>query len=114
MWMLPATGDEHGYLAGQPIVNYSLPHIRYDNNTSGHAQWSPEGTRLARVPATTAKRRYGQPGFLLVAHFTALKPSKPHPVVSSQPGAWAPSPETYQGALPSRARRRSPGRGVAA
>src|ERR1700688_2967645 len=37
--------------------------------------------------------------FLLVAHLTALKPSRPLAAVSSQPGSWAPPPTAYHGAM---------------
>jgi hypothetical protein len=97
MWVLPASGDQGGALAGEPIVDYRVPHIFVTNNLVGWPQWSPNGTMLA-LNTTNNKPGTGYPPhapFLLVAHFTALTPTKPLPTVSSQPGSWAPSATAY-------------------
>jgi hypothetical protein len=101
IWVLPSTGDHGGALAGEPIVYSRVPHVFVTNNLVGWAQWSPSGTMLA-LNTTNNSPGAGYPPhapFLLVAHFTALKPTKPLPAVSSQPGAWASSPGEYHPAL---------------
>ncbi|MFM0646146.1 hypothetical protein PQR14_17620 [Paraburkholderia bryophila] len=97
VWLLPASGDQGGSIAGQPIVYYRDPNVHVTNNLVGWAQWSPDGTMLAlnTINDTTATSA----PYLLVAHFTVLEPSAPLPVVSSQPGSWAPAPGDYHGPL---------------
>jgi hypothetical protein len=101
MWVLPSGGDRGGALAGEPIVYYRVPHVFVTNNLVGWAQWSPSGTMLA-LNTTNNSPGAGYPPhapFLLVAHFTALRPTRPQPAVSSQPGSWAPAPAEYHPAL---------------
>jgi len=101
MWVLPSSGDRGGALAGEPIVYYRVHHVFVTNNLVGWSQWSPNGTMLA-LNTTNNSPGTGYPPhapFLLVAHFSALKPTKPLPAVSSQPGSWAPSPTEYHPAL---------------
>jgi len=97
MWILPANGDRHAAILGQPITYDRVPHVFVTNNLVGRAQWSPDGTRLA-LNTTDEASGTGYPQhapFLLVAHFTSLKPSKPIAPASSTPGSWAPSPTSY-------------------
>lgn len=97
MWVLPSSGDRGGTLAGQPIVDYAVPHVFVTNNLTGWPQWSPDGTRLAlNTTSNTAGPGYpAHAPFVLVARFGAMKASKPLPAVSSQPGSWAVAPADY-------------------
>jgi hypothetical protein len=97
IWVLPSSGDRDGTLAGQPIVDYRVPHVFVTNNLTGWPQWSPNGTMLA-LNTTNNLPGAGYPAhapFLLVAHFTARRPTRPPPAVSSQPGSWAVAPTDY-------------------
>jgi hypothetical protein len=97
IWVLPSSGDDHAKLLGQPIVYYRVPHVFVTNNLTGWPQWSPNGTMLA-LNTTNNEPGSGYPAhapFVLVAHFTALKATKPLPAVSSEPGSWAVSPTAY-------------------
>ena len=103
MWLLPATGDQGGTLAGQPIVSYDYPDVSVTNNLTGAPQWSPDGTMLA-LNTNLTKQPYDPPRgrnapFLLVADLTSRQPAKPLRTVSSGVGAWAPAPTDYHGAL---------------
>jgi hypothetical protein len=103
MWLLPASGDQNGTLAGQPIVSYAYPDVTVTNNLTGSAQWRPDGTMLA-LNTNFTREPYDRPRgrnarFLLVAKFTSRKATKPLPAVSSDVGSWAPTPENYHGAL---------------
>jgi hypothetical protein len=97
IWVLPSSGDQGGTLSGQPIVDYRTPHVFVTNNLTGWPQWSPDGTMLA---LNTTNNRAGadypvHAPFLLVAHFSALKSSRPLRAVSSEPGSWAPAPTAF-------------------
>ncbi len=97
IWVMPGTGDAGGALLGQPIVDYRVPHVFVTNNLVGWPQWSPDSTMLA-LNTTNNLPGAGYPAhapFLLVAHFTALKPTNPLPAVSPQPGSWAISQAAY-------------------
>jgi hypothetical protein len=97
IWVLPASGDHGGALAGQPIVDYRVPHVFVTNNLTGWPQWSPDGTMIA-LNTTNSRAGSGYPAhapFLLVAHFQASRPSRPLRAVSSQPGSWAVAPTGY-------------------
>ena len=97
IWVLPSSGDRGGTLAGEPIVDYRVPHVFVTNNLTGWPQWSPNGTMLA-LNTTNNRPGPGYPAhapFLLVAHFTARKPTRPLRPVSSQPGSWAVAPTAY-------------------
>jgi hypothetical protein len=97
MWLLPSTGDDGGNLAGEPIVDYRYPGVHVVDTLAERSQWSPNSTMIA---LNTIDDPTGEPApFLLVAHLTARKSTKPLPTVSSQPGSWAPSPTGYHGAL---------------
>lgn len=96
-WLLPATGDNGGNLMGQPLLPYTGGDIHAANNISGYPQWSPDGTQIALN--TQSYRTNRSAPYLLIAHLTARAPSTPEPVVSSQPGGWAPSPENYHSPL---------------
>lgn len=102
-WILPASGDQGSTLAGQPIVDSRLPaNIIITNNLVGWPQWSPDGTMLALNTTDTGPTGTSYPNhapFLLVAHFTALKPGKPLPAVSSQPGDWTVPPTNFHPAM---------------
>ncbi len=91
IWILPSSGDHGAALSGQPIVDYRTPHVFVTNNLTGWPQWSPDGTMLA-LNTTNNRAGPGYPAyapFLLVAHFSALKPTRPLQAVSSEPGSWA-------------------------
>ena len=97
IWVLPSSGDHGAALVGQPIVDYRVPHVFVTNNLTGWPQWSPNGTMLA-LNTTNNRAGPGYPAhapFLLVAHFSALKPTRPLRVVNSQPGSWAVAPTAY-------------------
>jgi hypothetical protein len=97
MWLLPSTGDDGGNLAGEPLVDYRYPGVHVVDTLAERSQWSPNSTMIA---LDTIDDPTGQPArFLLVAHLTARKPTKPLRTVSSQPGSWAPAPTGYHGAL---------------
>jgi hypothetical protein len=97
MWLLPAAGDDGGRLAGEPIVDYQYPGVHVVDTLAESSQWSPNGTMIA---LNTTDDPTGQAApFLLVAHLTSVKPSRPLRAVSSQPGAWAPSPTGYHGTI---------------
>jgi hypothetical protein len=97
MWLLPATGDDGGTLAGEPIVDYRYPGVHVVDTLAERSQWSPDSTMIA---LDTTNDHTGQAApFLLIAHLTARKPSKALPAVSSEPGSWAPAPTGYHGAL---------------
>ncbi len=97
IWILPSSGDRGGTLSGQPIVDYSVPHVFVTNNLTGWPQWSPNGMMLA-LNTTNNTAGSGYPAhapFLLVAHFTARRPTRPLAAVSSEPGGWAVAPTAY-------------------
>lgn len=97
MWLLPSSGDHGATLAGQPIVDYRYPGVHIVDTLAESSQWSPDGTMIALHQVDD---KTGKPApFLLVAHLTALKPTRPLPPVSSQPGSWAPAPTDYHGAM---------------
>jgi hypothetical protein len=64
---------------------------------SGWPQWSPDGTEIA-LDTESYNTNLSAP-YLLVAHLVSRRPTKPLPVVSSQPGNWAPGPLSYHGAI---------------
>jgi WD40-like Beta Propeller Repeat len=96
-WLFPASGDRHATLMGQPIQPYTGGDVHAANNVSGYPQWSPDGTRIALNTESFTTNRSAD--YLLVAHLTDRKPTKPKPIVSSRPGSWAPSPTSYHGAI---------------
>ena len=102
-WLLPASGDQGGTLAGQPIVSYAYKNVTVTNNLTGSAQWSPDGTMLALNTNLTTEPYIRDRGknapFLLVANLTSRAPTKPMSVLSSNVGSWAPTPTGYHGAL---------------
>lgn len=97
IWIMPASGDRGGTLAGQPIVYHPAPNILVTNNLTGWPQWSPDGTMLAlNTTNTDAGNTYpAHAPYLLVARFTSMQPTRPLPAVSSQPGDWAGTPQEY-------------------
>jgi hypothetical protein len=97
VWLLPATGDDGGNLAGEPIVDYRYPGVHVVDTLAERSQWSPNSTMIA-LDTTNDPTGQAAP-FLLIAHLTARKPSNALPAVSSEPGSWAPSPTGYHGAL---------------
>ncbi len=96
-WLLPASGDDGARLLGEPIQPYAGGEVHGSNNVSGWPQWSPNGTEIA-LNTESFKTNLSAP-YLLIAHLVSRKPTKPLPVVSSQPGSWAPSPLDYHGAI---------------
>lgn len=103
MWLLPASGDQGGRLAGQPVLSYRYPNVSVTNNLTGAPQWSPDGTKIALNTNLTTEPYVPERGknapFILVAKLTSRQPSKPIRPVSSQVGSWAPAPLDYHGAL---------------
>jgi hypothetical protein len=103
MWLLPASGDQGGTLAGEPILNYRYPNVTVTNNLTGAPQWSPDGTMIALNTNFTKQPYVPEAGrnapFLLIARLMAQKPTRPVRVVSSDVGSWAPTPTQYHGAL---------------
>jgi hypothetical protein len=97
MWLLPSTGDHGGNLAGEPLLDYQYPGMHVADNLDAPSQWSRNGTMIALNTMDDATGNAAP--FILVAHLTALKPSRPLPPVSSQPGSWAPSPTGYHPAM---------------
>lgn len=97
MWLMPSSGDDDARLAGEPLVDYRYPHVHVVRSYTGSSQWSPNGTMVAldTVDDTTGNA----PPYLLVAHLNEVKPTRPLPAVSSEPGSWAPSPSDYHGAI---------------
>jgi hypothetical protein len=96
-WLLPASGDDGAALLGQPLQPYTGGDIHAANNVSGYPQWSPDGTEIALN--TESYTTAASAPYLVVAHLTARAPTAPLPVVSSEPGSWAPSPEAFHGSL---------------
>jgi hypothetical protein len=94
--LLPATGDANGRLVGQVLAPYDGGDIRETAQLNGWPIWSPDSNSVA-LSTQSFTTLTGAPN-LLVAHFNRPA-SKPLPIVSSQPGAWAPAPEQYHGAL---------------
>ncbi|WP_027008015.1 TolB family protein [Conexibacter woesei] len=97
MWLLPGTGDQGAALSGQPIVEYRYPGVHVVDTLAESAQWSADGTMIALD--ATDDRTGRAPPYLLVAHLTANRASRPLRTVSSQPGAWAVKPQDYHGAI---------------
>ncbi len=97
MWLLPSSGDDGGTLAGEPLVDYRYPGIHAVDSLAEENQWSPNGTMIA---LDTMQDSTGTAApFILVAHLHGVTPSRPLPVVSSEPGSWAPSPTGYHGVM---------------
>jgi hypothetical protein len=96
-WLFPASGDRDATLMGQPIQPYTGGDVHAANNVSGYPQWSPDGTSIALNTESYTTNRSAD--YLLIAHLTDRKPTKPKPIVSSRPGSWAPSPTSYHGAI---------------
>ncbi|MER7540403.1 hypothetical protein ABTX77_37355 [Streptomyces sp. NPDC097704] len=94
--LLPADGDRDGNLVGQVIAPYDGGDIRETTQLHGWPIWSHDSTSVAL--STQSLSTLGAGPELLVAHFNRA-PSKPKPVVSSAPGAWAPTPDQYHGAI---------------
>lgn len=97
MWLLPGSGDDGAALSGQPIVEYRYPGVHIVDTLAESAQWSADGTMIALDATDDHTGR--APPYLLVAHLTANRASRPLRAVSSQPGAWAPAPQDYHGAI---------------
>jgi hypothetical protein len=97
MWLMPSSGDDNAALAGEPMVDYRYPHVHVVRSYTGSSQWSPNGTMVALDTVDDATGN--APSYLLVAHLTAVKPSRPIRPVSSMPGRWAPTPTGYHGPM---------------
>jgi hypothetical protein len=96
-WLLPAAGDHDGELAGEPLLSYRYPNVHVGDNLDSPNQWSQNGTMVA---LNTIDKPTGLAApFILIAHLSAAKPSKPVTPVNSEPGAWAPLPANYHPAL---------------
>jgi hypothetical protein len=96
-WLLPASGDHGGRLAGEPLLSYRYPDVHVGDNLDSPNQWSQNGTMVALN--TIDKPTGSAAPFILVAHLSAAKPSRPVRPVESEPGAWAPTPGNYHPAL---------------
>lgn len=94
--MLPADGDRGGELVGQVLAPYDGGDVRETAQLHGWPVWSHDSTSVAL--STQSLTTLSPAPYLLVAHFNR-PPGKPQPVVSSEPGAWAPTPQEYHGAL---------------
>jgi hypothetical protein len=101
-WLFPADGDRGNSIMGQPIQPYTGGTVHAANNVSGYPQWSPNGTEIALNTESYVTNRSAP--YLLVARLLARRPSNPLPVVSSEPGNWAPNPSRYHGAIGSSTR----------
>jgi hypothetical protein len=97
MWLLPSTGDHGGDLAGEPLLDYKYHGMHVADNIDAPSQWSPNSAMIALNTMDDATGNSAP--FILVAHLTATKPSRPLRPVSSQPGSWAPSPTGYHPAM---------------
>jgi hypothetical protein len=98
--LLPASGDQNGNLVGQIVDPYEGGEIRDSGDINGWPQWSPNSTSVALSTQSFATLA-GAP-YLLVAHLSR-KPTEPLPIVSSEPGSWAPGVQEYHGAIGSEA-----------
>jgi hypothetical protein len=85
---------------GQIVDPYEGGEVRDSGNINGWPQWSPDSRSVAL--STQSFATLGGAPYLLVAHFNR-KPTQPLPIVSSEPGSWAPSPLEYHGAIASEA-----------
>ncbi len=99
--LLPASGDMDGNLMGQVLQPYDGGDIRPSGNYQGPAMWKPDSTAVAL--STQSFTTLGGATYLEIARFPAREPTEPQPVVSSEPGSWAPSIDEYWGALASKA-----------
>ena len=95
--LLPASGDMGGRLMGQVLQPYDGGDIRPSGNYQGPGMWKPDGTAVAL--STQSFTTLGGAPYLEIARFPAREPTEPQPIVSSEPGNWAPAPEEYHGAL---------------
>jgi hypothetical protein len=101
-WLLPATGDDDGALAGQPLGPYAGGPSYVANDFFGQPIWSPDGTRvllderLYGAPHGGGQEAYmgSAPSEVLIAHL-GRRPARPLPTVSSIVGAWATTPATF-------------------
>jgi hypothetical protein len=92
MWLLPASGDAGGSIAGQPIANYKDPNARVTVHVGGAPMWNPQSTMFAlqlSTPPGGGVYASKTPPYVLVAELAARKPTTPQPVVTSEVGAWA-------------------------
>lgn len=92
MWLLPASGDAGGTIAGQPIANYKDPNARVTVHVGGAPMWNPQSTMFAlQLSSAPGGGVYAgnTPPYVLVAELSARKPTTPQPVVSSEVGPWA-------------------------
>lgn len=107
-WLLPADGDRNASLRGQPLAPYQGGDIIAGNNLAALSFWSPDSTRvlvqerMTTTPAADAgdsiKQKGYSPNRLLIARID--RAASPIPAaVTTQVGAWALTPETYQGIL---------------
>lgn len=104
-WLLPPSGDQDGSLVGQPLNPYLGGTEIGANNLSGQQVWSPDSTRvllqgrsLEPMPADAGDylaQKGPAPSELIIARI-ARPPAEPAPAVSSDVGAWAPSPADYR------------------
>ena len=95
--LLPASGDMGGKLMGQVLQPYEGGDVRPSGNYQGWANWKPDSTAVAL--STQSFNTLGGAPYLEIARFPAREPTEPEPIVSSEPGDWAPAPEEYPGAL---------------
>ena len=104
-WLLPASGDAGGKLIGQPLNTYALgSNLTAGNNLIGQNMWSSDSTevliqeKLRTRPSTDFNAGIQQVGLApnrILVDRIARKPTKPVPIVSSDVGAWAPTPADY-------------------
>jgi Tol biopolymer transport system component len=95
--LMPSAGDGGGTLMGQDLHPYDGGDIRPSGNYQGWSMWKPDGTALAL--STQSFTTLAGASYLEIARLPTRRPTRPQPIVSSQPGAWAPTHEQYHGAL---------------
>lgn len=106
-WLLPANGDSHGMLTGQPLRIYSTTETA-GNNLAALSFWSPDSTKIllqgrlrAPVPdgySEAVKTKGLVPPRVLVARLDRA-PTSPVPVSSTIIGDWAPRVSEWRGPL---------------
>jgi len=103
-WLLDSSGDHGGTLLGQPLNVYPEKNLTPGNNLSGNQFWSPDSTsvllqeRLRTRPPADSSEHVGQKGLVpnrvMIARIDR-KAGKKIPIVSSDVGSWAPTPNAY-------------------
>lgn len=93
-WLMPASGDDEGARLGQPLTVYDGGDVHAQNNVPGRGAWSPDSTKVA---LTEMSYTSGMGGERLRVARLDREAGAPLPVVSSEVGSWATTPELYRG-----------------